>query len=728
MSNNLDAAAHAGFVADALTWSVATAARHGLDLRVVNVGGGLGVDYRGDATIDLAALRAGLAGLTVPAGVDLIFEPGRILAADAGWYAAEVIDLKHTHGRRFAVLRGGTHHFRLPAAWGYSHPFTVLPVDDWPYDWPAPAGRRRGRGRGRRAVHPPRRARPRPARATGCGSATCWSSAAPARTAGTSPTTTSCATRRRASKCSDCRFLSYPVDRLRGVEHDDFVLPDAWLQHLHPRRGGAGTLPYAADPQARARTDRMLAERQGEVTAVLAADSTPEVVRAAATQWLSGSAVPVGAAAVAAITEKGQADGAALADVWITEHGLGFAAVAAVETASLLIIDDRQPPGWRYAPMAAPGVRHRLPDDPGDDSPLGLPVLLRVRAALASAPQDRFEQVVAALAAYRSGSPQARAACSVLVPRPQWVEEDVSHALSTHDPAMSAMLLYAAQTPQQAALLAPVVDLVHLGVDSDLVITLVDGVGPAAAPALFHWFDKGFWAYAAPGAEQRMLSVLAALPGDDVMHGLLSRSDRRSVRAALLEAAGRSPARAMRILAEQDDDLLRVHVVKHLDLVDQVLPLLSPAAGARVRAAAEAWDEVRTAPPSAVPPVLADPPWHNRRKAARPPVVAGLTCTDAPAASWLPEERRQWAQTEWSFRDYPAPDWSALGPSPGVPDVFQAEHPLGLEESLGQRRTATGGELVQARVAATSTECVAGSTRSARSPRKVISPTLSRRW
>jgi diaminopimelate decarboxylase len=138
VSNNLDAAAHARFVAEALDWSVATAARHGVGLELVNVGGGLGVDHLSDATIDLDALRAGLAGLTVPAGVDLIVEPGRILAADAGWYAAEVIDLKRTHGRWFAVLRGGTHHFRLPAAWGYSHPFSVLEVEHWPYDWARP--------------------------------------------------------------------------------------------------------------------------------------------------------------------------------------------------------------------------------------------------------------------------------------------------------------------------------------------------------------------------------------------------------------------------------------------------------------------------------------------------------------------------------------------------------------------------------------------------------------
>jgi diaminopimelate decarboxylase len=132
VSNTMDAAGYAAFVADCLHWS----ARQGIDLRIVNVGGGLGVDYLSDATIDLARLRSLIA--PPPDGVELIVEPGRILAADAGWYATEVLDLKQTHGRTFAVLRGGTHHFRLPAAWGYSHPFTVLPVDEWPYDWDRP--------------------------------------------------------------------------------------------------------------------------------------------------------------------------------------------------------------------------------------------------------------------------------------------------------------------------------------------------------------------------------------------------------------------------------------------------------------------------------------------------------------------------------------------------------------------------------------------------------------
>ncbi len=136
VSNNLDAIAHREFVREAVAWSRAAARRYGVDLREVNVGGGFGVDYTGGAAFDLGALR------DLPADPPLVFELGRYLVADAGWYAAEVLDLKRTHGRWFAVLRGGTHHFRLPAAWGYSHPFTVLPVPGWdePFERPEVRG------------------------------------------------------------------------------------------------------------------------------------------------------------------------------------------------------------------------------------------------------------------------------------------------------------------------------------------------------------------------------------------------------------------------------------------------------------------------------------------------------------------------------------------------------------------------------------------------------------
>jgi len=135
-SNNLDVKAHNAFIADALEWSVSAAAWFGVTLRQVNLGGGFGVDYEGTRVFDPAELV-----IDAPPGVEVVVEPGRWLVADAGWYEVEVVDLKRSHGRWFAIVRGGTHHFRLPAAWGYSHPFTVLPCDPWEHSWPRPVVR-----------------------------------------------------------------------------------------------------------------------------------------------------------------------------------------------------------------------------------------------------------------------------------------------------------------------------------------------------------------------------------------------------------------------------------------------------------------------------------------------------------------------------------------------------------------------------------------------------------
>ncbi|MCZ7430674.1 hypothetical protein [Streptomyces sp. WMMC1477] len=73
-----------------------------------------------------------------PAGARVILEPGRYLAADCGWYAAEVTDLKNSYGHWFAMLRGGINHFQLPTSWGIVHNITVLPVDTWPAGLPRP--------------------------------------------------------------------------------------------------------------------------------------------------------------------------------------------------------------------------------------------------------------------------------------------------------------------------------------------------------------------------------------------------------------------------------------------------------------------------------------------------------------------------------------------------------------------------------------------------------------
>lgn len=117
-------------------------AKFGLRCDVVNVGGGIGVNYADvNAQFDWARFTRGLE--QVAAGFpahwsEIDFECGRFLVARCGTYAVEVLDIKQNHGVHYVVVRGGTHHFRLPASWQHSHPFSVRPVEHWPSAAPRP--------------------------------------------------------------------------------------------------------------------------------------------------------------------------------------------------------------------------------------------------------------------------------------------------------------------------------------------------------------------------------------------------------------------------------------------------------------------------------------------------------------------------------------------------------------------------------------------------------------
>ncbi|HEX5566128.1 MAG TPA: type III PLP-dependent enzyme [Streptomyces sp.] len=140
-SNNLDADSQAAYLRWCVEWSVRTAHAHGVDLRHVDVGGGIGVAFEelsGEAPFDVARFGELTGEVEPPPGVKVILEPGRFLVADCGWYAAEVTDVKHSYGTHFVVLRGGINHFQLPTSWDLVHNIAVLPVEHWPAGLPRP--------------------------------------------------------------------------------------------------------------------------------------------------------------------------------------------------------------------------------------------------------------------------------------------------------------------------------------------------------------------------------------------------------------------------------------------------------------------------------------------------------------------------------------------------------------------------------------------------------------
>ncbi|WP_052229725.1 type III PLP-dependent enzyme [Streptomyces sp. CT34] len=125
-----------------VAWAADLAAHHHIPLPEVVLGGGMNVDYTTpEHRFDWAAYGAGLSRLAAThPDLTLRIEPGRALTAYCGWYATEILDVKHSHGEEFAVVRGGTHHLRTPTTKGHDQPCTVLPTDTpWPHPWPRPA-------------------------------------------------------------------------------------------------------------------------------------------------------------------------------------------------------------------------------------------------------------------------------------------------------------------------------------------------------------------------------------------------------------------------------------------------------------------------------------------------------------------------------------------------------------------------------------------------------------
>lgn len=100
-----------------------------LNLKHLNVGGGIGVNYLSKEQFDwtLFCLKLEHVLKAFPDAPRIRFEIGRFLSAYCGYYAIEVLDIKTSHAQNFLVCRGGTHQFRLPAAQSHDHPVIHIP-------------------------------------------------------------------------------------------------------------------------------------------------------------------------------------------------------------------------------------------------------------------------------------------------------------------------------------------------------------------------------------------------------------------------------------------------------------------------------------------------------------------------------------------------------------------------------------------------------------------------
>ena len=104
--------------------------RDGHAIARLDLGGGLGVPYRSDnqPPPDPAAYGAMVARLTKGLNAQLILEPGRMIAANAGILVARVIYAKKGESKEFLILDAGMNDLLRPAMYDAYH--DVVPVEE----------------------------------------------------------------------------------------------------------------------------------------------------------------------------------------------------------------------------------------------------------------------------------------------------------------------------------------------------------------------------------------------------------------------------------------------------------------------------------------------------------------------------------------------------------------------------------------------------------------------
>ncbi|MCS7479465.1 WGR and DUF4132 domain-containing protein [Umezawaea endophytica] len=414
-----------------------------------------------------------------------------------------------------------------------------------------------------------------------------------------------------------------------------FAVPKAWRPHVHVRRGGGVPAAVAVDPTAPEKVRAALAESMADIEGVLAGPESEAPLVAAARAYLAGEATPLGAAAVAVLAEENPATRDVLglvASAWVAEHGLPFAARAAVEAFSVQVYREHYP-----------RKRHVLWHIPPEGRPNGTSwpvrgVMRQVRSFLAAAPEAEYEAAVSAVGPLRTGIRPVVAAAYLLPSERGWVDEAYERVEWTSTQTDKYALLFSIGSVENLDRAVKTHAMWWSFHDKEVVFTVADAVGVALAPTLVPLLNPDLEAY----FRERILETVVEFPTAEAFDLLLARVAEQGVLPALLDMGRRYPALALERFAVAGGPVLRHHLRSYPDLAAEAdLPEEARAFVEEARAARAA---VREAPAAALPAVLVDPPWTVARKPVKPAVVKGLTAADHRAVEWEPGEREAWAE------------------------------------------------------------------------------------
>lgn len=98
----------------------------GIRLSHINVGGGVGVQYNNETPLSVSDYVNAVARKVEPHNLNVIFEPGRAIVANAGVLITEVEFLKHNTDKNFAIVDAAMNDLLRPALYSAWH--KILPV------------------------------------------------------------------------------------------------------------------------------------------------------------------------------------------------------------------------------------------------------------------------------------------------------------------------------------------------------------------------------------------------------------------------------------------------------------------------------------------------------------------------------------------------------------------------------------------------------------------------
>jgi diaminopimelate decarboxylase len=95
-------------------------------IRVLDIGGGLGIRYADEQSMDLECFAAAVVPLLAPSGYTVYLEPGRFLVGSAGVLLTEVLYRKHSGGKEFVVVDAGMNDLVRPSHYQAYHEIVEL--------------------------------------------------------------------------------------------------------------------------------------------------------------------------------------------------------------------------------------------------------------------------------------------------------------------------------------------------------------------------------------------------------------------------------------------------------------------------------------------------------------------------------------------------------------------------------------------------------------------------